>query len=210
MERERITISIKKNLLNSIDSIIDGVSVRNRSHAIETLASKALNTGGTKNAVILIGGEEALNKIPSVEKNLKQLAKSGYEKVYIAVGFLGDKIKQQLGSGENFGLELVYIEDGEGSGGAIESLKKVFSSTFLVFYNADFLSKLSLDKLIDFHNRHNTEATIVTNNLPDLEGLYILEPAIFDRIPKGFSMLETDIFPKLFEEGKAIIYPALD
>lgn len=209
MERERITISIKKNLLGSIDETIDGVHVRNRSHAIETLTSKALNLSNAKNAVILIGGESALKTIPLVEKNLNQLSKNGFEKVYIAVGYLGNKIKEKLGNGEKFNLELEYLEDGEGTGGALLPLKNLFTSTFLVYNFADFTNSLDLNNLLSFHTKHKSGATIVTNNLEELNGLYILEPDVFDYIPKGFSMLESDIFTKMISDGKSVVYPVI-
>lgn len=209
MERERITISIKASLLALIDKTIDGIKVRNRSHAIETLASKALLINESKNAVILIGGENALKTIPTVENNLKMLSRAGFEKVYVAVGFLGDKIKNKLGDGEKYNLELTYLSDGEGTGGALLPLKKEFSSTFFVFNNAERLNGHSITKLLEFHKKHTSSVTIVTDNLDKLNGLYVLEPDIFDYIPKGFSMLENDIFSKLISEGKIVIYPLI-
>lgn len=209
MERERITISIKKKLLSAIDDTIDGVNVRNRSHALETLASKALNLSESKNAVILIGGDNALKTIPMVENNLNQLAKNGFEKVYIAVGYLGDKIKGKLGDGEKFDLELEYLEGGEGSGGALLQLKNLFKNTFLVYNFSDDSNELSLDRLLDFHKKHKSLATIITNNIEELNGIYIMEPDCFEYIPKGFSMLETDIFPKINADSKLVIYPII-
>lgn len=39
-------------------------------------------------------------------------------------------------------------------------------------------------------------------------GLYIIDPSIIDMIPpKGFAMLETEVFPKVAAEGKMIGYP---
>ena len=38
-------------------------------------------------------------------------------------------------------------------------------------------------------------------------GLYILEPEVIDMIPDGFSMVETDLFPKLAKPGKLGGYP---
>lgn len=208
MERERITISIKKKLLNEIDGIIDGVTVRNRSHAIETLTKKALNYSDTKNAVVLLGGDDALKSIPSVIKNLTNLKKFGYSKVFIAVGYLAPKIKEKLGDGEELGLKLEYLEEGEGSGGAILPLKKFFKKTFLVFNSKTELI-YDIAKLTAFHKKHNSEATIITSNLNSQEGLYILEPEVFKYIPKSFSMLEGDIFPKLAAEEKLIVYPII-
>lgn len=207
MERERITISIKKDLLKEIDGTIDGIKVRNRSHAIETLSTLALNSGDIKYAIILLGGKDALRLIPTAKENLRMLQKNGFTTVYVAIGFLGDKIIQKLGDGKEFGLELKYIE-GEGSGGAIRQLKKVFSRTFIVV-NTEEVLKINLKKIISFHKKWRTVATVATNDLSKLEGVYVVEPEIFNHLPSGFSMLESDIFPKLLKEDGVIVYPIL-
>lgn len=209
MERERITISIKNNVLKIVDKTIDGINVRNRSHAIETLLIKASEMdSSTKHAVILLGGEDAMKSIPLVQANLKKLSDNGFTKVFIAVGYLADKIKSKLGDGSDFGLTLQYLDKGEGSGGAISSLKKAFDKTFIVLNFTD-ITKFDLDKLFDLHKQFKTEATIITNDLEGLTGLYILEPSTFSYLPKGFSMLETDIFPKLIADGKLVVRPTI-
>lgn len=208
MERERITISIKKGLLDEIDRIIDGVNIRNRSHAFETLSTKSLNFSEQKNAVVLLGGDDALKQIPAVKQNLKNLKKYGFSKVYIAVGYLADKIKEKLGDGKDLELKLEYLTEGEGSGGAILPLKKKFDKTFLVF-NSDKTFDLDINKLIDFHKNKKSVATVMTGDLEKMDGLYLFEPEIFESIPKGFSMIETDVLPKLAREEKMIIRPTI-
>jgi len=208
MERERITISIKKSLLDEIDRAIDGVNIRNRSHAFETLSTKALDFSDQKNAVVLLGGDDALKQIPAVKENLKNLKKYGFTKVYIAVGYLADKIKDKLGDGKNLNLKLEYLTEGEGSGGAILPLKQLFQKTFLVF-NSGKIFDIDLNKLVDFHKSKKSAATIVTSDIKELDGLYVLEAEVFKYIPKGFSMLETDILPKLAKEEKLIVKPAI-
>ena len=52
---ERITITIKKELLGRIDKSIDKNNVRNRSHAIERLIVKALGKTGIETALLLAG-----------------------------------------------------------------------------------------------------------------------------------------------------------
>jgi len=207
MERERITISIKKNLLKKIDGTVDGINIRNRSHAIETLAIATLNSSETKNAIVLLGGKDALKLIPTAKENLKLLKNYGCTVVYVAIGYLGDKIIQKLGDGKDIGLEIKYIE-GEGSGGAIKQLKKTFAKTFIVI-NTDEVLRINLEKLISFHRKQKNTATIATNNLSALEGVYILESEIFSHLPNGFSMLESDIFPKLLKEEEIAIYPII-
>lgn len=208
MERERLTISLKKNLLTAVDKTIDGVNVRNRSHAFETIILSTLNLNSTKNAVILIGGENALKNIPVVEDNLRKLKDNGFEKVYIAVGFLSDKIKQKLGTGKEYGLTLKYLEDGEGSGGSIGLLKKHFKKTFFVL-NEIGIENVDIEKEYEYHKNHNGVATVITDNIEELNGLYICEPQIFDSIPEGFSMLETDIFPQLVSKNELVLKPLL-
>ena len=207
MERERVTISIKKQLLRIVDKTIDGVSVRNRSHAVEELITKALNLGDIKTAVVLIGGEDALKTISSVSSGLLELSKNGFSDVYVAVGFLADEIKEKLGDGKDFGLKLHYAEGGEGTGGALLSLKKHLSQTFVVLNLTTENISYDLSRLLAFHKSHSSEATVVTNDLSDMRGIYILEPIILAQIPKGFSMLEDDVFPKLAKENKLVVHP---
>ncbi|MFA5927323.1 MAG: hypothetical protein WCT32_03725 [Patescibacteria group bacterium] len=206
MERERVTISIKKELLGKIDGIIDGVSVRNRSHAVEHLVTEALNGTGAKNAVILVGGSGALKLLPTVIESLRSLEKAGFVKVYIALGYLADKIKERLGDGSEFGLEIEYVEEGEGTGGAILPLKEVFLDTFLII-NPNGKAASDISKILEFHNTNGFLVTVATNDLTEFKGVYVAEPEVFGFLPKGFSMLESDLFPKLIKEGKLAVYP---
>jgi len=50
MAKERLTI-----MLDEIDAIIDGINVRNRSHAIERLIEIALSQNAPRKAIILAG-----------------------------------------------------------------------------------------------------------------------------------------------------------
>jgi len=208
MERERITISIKKTVLDKVDNTIDGTKIRNRSHAIESLILKGLGKEETRNAVVLLGGDDALKAIPATKEVLKQLKTIGFAHVDIAVGFLGDKVKNKLRNGEEFGLEFKYNDKAEGSGGAILSFKKNLSNTFIVV-NQNRFTDINLKSLLNFHQKHNFPATIVTDNLDDFRGIYILDSEVLKMIPKGFSMLEDDLLPKLIKEGKAAVCPVI-
>lgn len=208
MERERITISIKKKLLDKIDSVTDGIEIRNRSHAIEKLVTKGLGETETNNAVIIMGGKEALKRVPAATKSLLSLKENGFESVHIATGFLGDKIKDKLGDGSDLGITLNYSNKGEGSGGAIKVYHKIFDKTFVVF-NTDRDISIDISKLIQFHKKHGAAATVATDSLEDLNGVYVIEPEVFEQIPNGFSMLESDIFPKLQKTDNLIVYPFL-
>lgn len=208
MERERVTISIKKNVLDKVDRVIDGTSIRNRSHAFESLILKGLGSADTKTAVILMGGDDALKSIPNVEEAIESLKEIGFETINIATGFLGEKVMNKLGDGSKYGLKFVYSDKGEGSGGALAVLKKELKNTFIVINHHNF-SDFKISKLLDFHKKHQFSATIATNDLDTLSGIYILEPEIINTLPKGFSMLEDDVLPKLIKDGRAAVCPMI-
>jgi len=206
MERERITISIKTDILQKIDQKIDGVKMRNRSHTIELLVSESLGLSQINTAVIMAGGKGAIGLIPVVEKTIGDLKEFGFSEIFLAVGYLGDKIKQSIGDGEKFDLKINYIEGGEGTAGALLPLKNQIKKSFLVV-NLEKNLPVNLKKLSDFHRAHLAIATVAAIDMRSMKGYYILEPEILNQIPKGFSMLEEDIFPRLTEDNKLIFYP---
>lgn len=209
MERERITISIKREILEKIDQKVDGIVMRNRSHAIEVLVSDALEMAKIDSAVIMAGGKGALRLIPVIENSIKLLKNYGLKDVTIAIGFLGDKIKQNIGSGEKFGLTISYIEGGEGTAGALSLLRNKFKKTFLVV-NLDQIGDINIINLVNFHFNHRPLASVASSDSKLLKGFYVLEPEIFSYIPNGFSMLEEDVFPKLIAENKLLIFPQVN
>lgn len=208
MKRERITISIREDLLQKIDQRIDGVKMRNRSHAIELLVSESLGLSQISFAIIMAGGKGAMKLLPSIEEAIRGLKRFGFDEVVIAVGFLGDKIKNVLGDGKKFGIKINYIEGGEGTAGALLPIKEKIKKTFVVI-NIDETMNINVKNLVDFHRQHLSVITVATKDMAKLKGYYILEPEVFNYIGQGFSMLEEDVFPKLANENKLIFYPLI-
>ncbi|MFH1849816.1 MAG: nucleotidyltransferase family protein [archaeon] len=66
------------------------------------------------------------------------------------------------------------------------------------------VAKLSGSNILEFVEK--PKADEAPSNLIN-SGLYILEPQVIDLIPKGFAMLEKDVFPKLADTGRLIGYP---
>jgi NDP-sugar pyrophosphorylase family protein len=208
MKRERITISIREDLLQKIDQRIDGVKMRNRSHAIELLVSESLGLSQISFAIIMAGGKGAMKLLPSIEEAIRGLKRFGFDEVVIAVGFLGDKIKNVLGDGKKFGIKINYIEGGEGTAGALLPIKEKIKKTFVVI-NINETMNINVKNLVDFHRQHLSVVTVATKDMTKLKGYYILEPDVFNYIGQGFSMLEEDVFPKLANENKLIFYPLI-
>lgn len=205
-DRVRITISLAKDLANQIDEFVDGIKIRNRSHAIETLVSDSLDLVQVKQAVILAGGEQAIKRLPAIERMLQILKQQGIAEVIMAVGYLGDKIKKQIGDGAALGLKIQYSESELGTGGALLQLKPKLKRAFLVV-NVDQPMSIDLKGLLKFHRDHQPLVTIATRSLRELSGIYVMEPKIFNFITPGFCMLEDTVFHEVAKQGKLLSYP---
>lgn len=207
-DRIRVTISLSKEVADRIDETIDGIRIRNRSHAVETLVTESLQISPVKQAVILAGGEHAQRRLPAIKHALQSLVQAGIFDVTVAVGYLGDKIRTELKNGASYGVRIGYHQTELGTGGALAELKDSLKQTFLVV-NLQEPVEADIRTILKFHREHNPVVTLATQELTDLNGIYVIEPKIFSAIPSGFCMLEDTVFPELTKQGKLLPYPVL-
>ena len=83
---------------------------------------------------------------PFVCRQLRQLKSHGVDTVVMCTGYLGEKIEEVIGSGEHFGLKVLYSSDGPkllGTGGAIKQAidryPEELSGAFFVLYGDSYL-----------------------------------------------------------------------
>ncbi len=85
-----------------------------------------------------------------IEYHLERLAASGFETVVINLGWLGEQILERIGSGERYGLNVVYSPEGdnilETGGGIHRALPMLGEAPFLVA-NADVLTDMPIPSL---------------------------------------------------------------
>ncbi len=183
MDRERLTITLKKSILEKIDELIDGTRIRNRSHAIENLITQSLTPRITQ-AVILAGGKginmrpftfempKGLLPVggkPILEHIVEKLIHFGIREVIFSIGHLGEKIKAHFGDGKKLGIKIVYVSEKKetGTGGALRMVKKfITNNTFLVIHG-DILIDIDLADLVSFHKEQETIATIALTSVVD-------------------------------------------
>lgn len=183
MDRERLTITLKKSVLAKIDALIDGTKLRNRSHAIEYLVTQSL-TPKISQAVVLAGGH-GLNMRPFtfempkglfpvggkpiLEHILELLRSYEIREIIFSIGHLGEKIKEHFGDGKKFGVDITYVVEQKsvGTGGALNLAKKYLKNeTFLVIHG-DILIDLPLSDFFAFHKEQETVATLVLTSVID-------------------------------------------
>ena len=79
---------------------------------------------------------------PFIVRQLSYLREQGITQVVLCIGYLGDMVREVVGSGESFGLEVSYSEDGPnllGTGGALAKAVPLLGNEFFVLYGDSFL-----------------------------------------------------------------------
>jgi len=79
---------------------------------------------------------------PFIEHQLLYLRAQGITKVVLAVGYLAELIRDCVGDGSQFGLQVKYIEDGPtllGTGGAVKRALPLLGDPFFVQYGDSYL-----------------------------------------------------------------------
>ena len=181
--KERITITLDKNLISQIDKRIDGIGIKNRSQEIELLLAEALGTNIPGKAVLLVGGrgtrlKPLTDKIPkallevqgkTITEHLFDLIKKyGIRDIVLCVGYLKDKIKEHFGDGSKLGINITYVEENEplGTAGPLKLAKNYLKDSFIVS-NGDELKNINIPRMFRLHKRKNALATMALTTVDD-------------------------------------------
>ncbi len=170
MRRSRITITLQRSVLNKIDGLIDGETIRNRSHAIEYILNKHLQNG-VKKAVILAGGKGSklrpftyeipkslipIKGKPLLEYTIESLKNNNSDEIIVCTGYLGEQIKKHFGDGKKFGVHMEYSDDTSPrqTGGALLKAKKFLSHESFLVIHGDILTNFQYQDILQFHMEH--------------------------------------------------------
>lgn len=77
-----------------------------------------------------------------IEWQLEYLSKQNIKNIVISVGYLGEMIKEVVGVGNSFGLNIQYSFDGDkllGTGGAVKKAIPLLSDNFFIMYGDSYL-----------------------------------------------------------------------
>lgn len=109
-----------------------------------------------------------INGRPFIEWQLEYLSKQNIKNIVISVGYLGEMIKEVVGAGNSFGLNIQYSFDGEellGTGGAVKKAIPLLSDDFFIMYGDSYLP-INFSHVSDFYENTDKVAlmTILKND----------------------------------------------
>ncbi len=153
---------------------------------------------------------------PLIVHQLEALALAGIETVVINTGRFGDQIQYHLGTGDSFGLSILYSEEGdellETAGGIFKALPILGNEPFIVT-NADIFTDFDYSSLPEEPD-YDAHLVLVDNPAHNLKGDFFLENGrVLQQGTKKLTYSGISIFhPHFFEDynpGRAPLAPLL-
>ena len=186
-------------------------------------------TKNTPKPMLKVGGKPILQTI------IKTFSDCGYKDLIICVNYKSHIIENYFGNGNKFGVNIEYIKEKKmmGTAGALSLIKKKLTEPFFII-NGDLLTTLDFEKMLDFHIKHNSIATmgikkytinspygevnLIDENISSINekpshkffanaGIYILNPECVDLIPKKFYDMPSLFKKIILTKKKTISFP---
>jgi len=158
---------------------------------------------------------------PMLEHIIERAKLEGFSHFILSVHYLGHMIEDYFGNGERLNVQIEYLKENSplGTAGALSLIKKVPASPFVVS-NGDVITDIRYGELLDFHMRHNAEATMAVRvhewqhpfGVVQTKGVDIIgfeeKPITRSHINAGVYVLEPSVL-NMIEDGKLCDMPAL-
>jgi len=121
---------------------------------------------------------------PLLQYHLEALAKTGVSEVIINLAYLGDKIRDFVGTGARFGLSVSYSEEPEPletAGALLKALPLLGDQAFLLI-NGDVWSNYPLARLAEYHLQEDEDAHLVLVPNPEFHPAGDFSPNPYGRL----------------------------
>lgn len=156
-----------------------------------------------------------VNGVPLIEHILKKIIQSGIKRIYISTYYLKEKIINYFGTGEKYGVEIIYLHEDTplGTGGALRLIQERNFDNILVT-NCDILTDLNFIDFLSFHIKQKAIATMAIkehmimnpfgvvefNNIDYIDTLE--KPVHKSFINAGMYLLNIEAFKVLGDSGR--------
>lgn len=137
---------------------------------------------GTPKVMLPVSGK------PLLVHHITHLKKFGFDELFINLHYLPEKIKEFLGDGRKFGVEITYSFEPEilGTAGAFKNFKKYLDTTFVVLYG-DIFTTLNFEKFLKFHKQKDSQATLLVHKTSHTHDSDLVEMDGDNRIIKFYT-----------------------
>jgi NDP-sugar pyrophosphorylase family protein len=184
--KNKISITLNDQIIKKIDSITDGLVIRNRSQAIEVILKKSFDR--YKIAVVLLGGPEEklmigkkyvpeveIKGMSLIEKDIKKLRENNFREIFIiARKKILESIFKIMKEGNLYGVNINYVEekDSRGDAESLRLIKNRIKSSFLVLFGDIIFDSIKINDLWTSHFKNPNIATLnlVTYKNPKIKG----------------------------------------
>jgi len=173
---------------------------------------------------------------PILETILQSFIEYGFRQFYISVNYMGEVIEDYFGDGTRWGVKIRYIREDKrlGTAGALSLLPERPENP-LVVMNADVLTKINFQHLLNFHTEHAAIATMCVreydfqvpygvamvdhHRLVSIEekpvhsffvnaGIYVLNAEVLDMIPHDtFCDMPSVLEELLHQKQETAVFP---
>jgi len=154
-------------IVNESGQVVDVLTVDDMLGAQEKSNSVVIMAGGlgtrlhplthdTPKPMLNVGGK------PILETIIQSFIDQGYVNFFISLNFKAEVISDYFGDGSKLGASITYLHETTrlGTAGGLSLLPSEVKFPIIVM-NGDLLTRISVDALVDFHQRENAVATMV-------------------------------------------------
>jgi mannose-1-phosphate guanylyltransferase len=105
---------------------------------------------------------------PLIAYALSLLQRAGVRQVAVNLHHLGEKIREFLKDGSEYGIKIAYSPEDPilGTGGGVMRMRSFLDDDHFYLLNGDVLCGVDLEALLRFHKEHKAAATMVVGPLP--------------------------------------------
>ena len=221
-------------IVNESGQVVDVLTVDDMLGAQEKTNAVVIMAGGlgtrlhpltqdTPKPMLNVGGK------PILETIIQSFIDQGYVNFFVSLNFKAEIISDYFGDGSKLGASITYLHETTrlGTAGGLSLLPSEVKYPIIVM-NGDLLTRISVDALLDFHQRENAVATMVVREdhyqvpygvvevdgtqIIDVKekptqrhlvnaGIYVLSEQSLANIPKGTYYDMPTHFTKLAADG---------
>ena len=154
-------------LLDELGRVVDVLTVDDMIGALQKPNAVVIMAGGlgtrlhpltqdTPKPMLKVGGK------PILETIIQSFIDQGFINFFVSINYKAEMISDYFGDGSKFGVTITYLNEKTrlGTAGGLSLLPKNIHAPVIVM-NGDLLTRISVDALLDFHERENAIATMV-------------------------------------------------